>query len=261
MSAATVPTATDRAAQDPYAEIAQAFDALAPSEERWARRTRSYHGLVTAVHQAIVPAGASVLEIGSGAGDLLAALEPADGVGARRQPGHGRARADIATPSIRFEDDRRGGRRARRARSTTSSSPTCCRTSTTCSRCSRTSSGTRTARRGSSFSSTASSGGPPSGSSSCCGCAAKTPLRNWVGPHDVVNLLRLAGLEPVSQTRRILLPLRVPFLCGFVNGFLANLPIIRHLCLTYWIVARPEPRRAPGALACPSSSRRRTRPA
>ena len=99
MSAATVPTATDPAAQDPYAAIARAFDELAPSEERWARRTRGYHELVTAVHQSIVPPGASVLEIGSGAGDLLAALEPARRRRRRRQPGHGRARAGAPSRS------------------------------------------------------------------------------------------------------------------------------------------------------------------
>ncbi len=42
-------------------------------------------------------------------------------------------------------------------------------------------------------------------------------------------------------TRRILLPLRIPFVSAFCNGFLANLWIIRHLCLTYWIVARVQP--------------------
>src|SRR6202035_293434 len=83
----------------------------------------------------------------------------------------------------------------------------------------------------------------------------RTPLRNWVTPQDVDNLLRLAGLEPVTEARRILLPARIPFLSGFCNGFLANLPVIRHLCLTYWIVARlqpaPEPRELSASVLVP----------
>src|SRR5262245_19849320 len=51
------------------------------------------------------------------------------------------------------------------------------------------------------------------------------------------------------MTRRILLPLRIPLLSGLLNGVLATFWIIRHLCLTYWLVARIAPgseRRSPG---------------
>ena len=61
--------------------IARFFDEFAASEPEWRRRNRTYHGLVEAVYRFVVPSGASVLEIGSGSGDLLAALEPEIGVG------------------------------------------------------------------------------------------------------------------------------------------------------------------------------------
>ena len=61
--------------------IARFFDEFAASEPNWRRRNRTYHGLVEAVYRFVVPSGASVLEIGSGSGDLLAALEPKVGVG------------------------------------------------------------------------------------------------------------------------------------------------------------------------------------
>jgi hypothetical protein len=67
------------------------------------------------------------------------------------------------------------------------------------------------------------------------------PIRNWVSPHDFRNLLRLAGLEVVTTNARILLPKQVPLLTTFLNGFLAFLWPFNQLCLTYWIVARPEP--------------------
>ena len=38
---------------------------------------------------------------------------------------------------------------------------------------------------------------------------ARKPLRNWVSPSDIRNVLELAGFEPVTSTRRILLPKRV----------------------------------------------------
>ena len=76
-----------------------------------------------------------------------------------------------------------------------------------------------------------------------------TPIRNWVTQQDVANLLQLAGLEPITITRRILLPVRIPLISAFFNGFLANLWLVRQLCLTYWLVARPQPAGARRALS------------
>ena len=42
----------------------------------------------------------------------------------------------------------------------------------------------------------------------------RTPIRNWLTIGDVQNLLQLAGLEPVTTTRRILFPLRDPVPLG-----------------------------------------------
>jgi SAM-dependent methyltransferase len=68
----------------------------------------------------------------------------------------------------------------------------------------------------------------------------RKPIRNWVAPADVNNLLMLAELEPITMTRRILFPRRVPLLSAFLNGVVANLWLFKHLCATYWIVARPK---------------------
>ena len=70
----------------------------------------------------------------------------------------------------------------------------------------------------------------------------RKPLRNWVAPHDVVNLLELAGFEPVLTRTRILFPKQIPFLTTFLNGFVGSLPLINLLAVTNWIVARPLPR-------------------
>ena len=68
----------------------------------------------------------------------------------------------------------------------------------------------------------------------------RKPIRNWVNPEDVRNVLQLAGFEVVTLRRRILFPKRVPVLDVLLNGFLASLWPFNHACLTYWIVARPQ---------------------
>jgi hypothetical protein len=73
------------------------------------------------------------------------------------------------------------------------------------------------------------------------GLKPRKPMRNWVAPEDVRNLLELSGFEVISLTRRILLPKRIPGLDLLVNGLLANVWPLNYLCLTYWIVARPRP--------------------
>src|SRR5688500_19808990 len=86
---AAAPTATPRteAEQEHLAGLARFFDAFAREDARWRRRNRTYHRLVESLHRFLIPKGASVLEIGSGSGDLLAALEPARGLGIDVSPG------------------------------------------------------------------------------------------------------------------------------------------------------------------------------
>jgi SAM-dependent methyltransferase len=64
-----------------YADLAGLFDDFAQVEGHWRKRTRGYHRLIEQVFRFHIPPGYSVLEIGSGGGDLLAALYPSRGVG------------------------------------------------------------------------------------------------------------------------------------------------------------------------------------
>ena len=224
---------------DAYTAIAHAFDELVRRGEYRKRPTRGYHDLIAAVHQSIVQPGASVLEIGSGNGDLLAALEPSRGVGVdvsteltrlarERHPeltfetGTGEhVELDetfdyvVLSDVLPFVEDLLGlfGRVAahsdRDTRIVVHSYSALWR--------------------------------PIIRVLELLRLKSRVPIRNWVSPQDVENLLQLAGLESVSTTRRILLPIRIPFLSAFCNGFLANLWGLRQLCLTYWIVARVRP--------------------
>src|SRR5438105_14921585 len=61
-------------------------DRLAPERDRWRTRNAGYHHAIERLVRFNVPEGASVLEIGSATGDLLAALKPRDGLGIDLSP-------------------------------------------------------------------------------------------------------------------------------------------------------------------------------
>ena len=236
---ATAVAPPERVPAAPYAELAEFFDRFADEEPRWKRRNRTYHRLVTQLVRFHVPEGARVLEIGSGSGDVLAALKPSVGVGVDVS-GRMVERAREAHPELRFEqvagEDLDLGERfdyivlsdllpyvhdllALFHRIAEHSHP---RTRVVINSYSR-------AWR------------PVIRLAEVLRLKPRKPLSNWVSPHDVANLLELAGFEQVTLQTRILFPKQVPLLTTFLNGFVANLPLIHLLSLTHWIVARPLP--------------------
>jgi ubiquinone/menaquinone biosynthesis C-methylase UbiE len=70
----------------------------------------------------------------------------------------------------------------------------------------------------------------------------KMPQRqqNWLSSNDIANLLHLADYEVVKQENRLLLPRRLPLLDSLCNKYLVTLPGINHLCLSLYLVARPQ---------------------
>lgn len=237
---ATAVAPPGRMTADPYAELAEFFDRFASEESRWKRRNSTYHRLIAQLMRFHVPEGARVLEIGSGSGDLLAALKPSVGVGIDVSQGMvDRARQEH--PELRFErvpgeqlelgetfdyivlsdlmpyvDDllelfhRVAEHSHERTRVIVNSYSRVWR--------------------------------PVFKLAELLRLKPRKPLRNWVAPHDVVNLLELAGFEPVLSRTRIMFPKQIPFVTTFLNGFVGSLPLINLLALTNWIVARPLPR-------------------
>ena len=218
-------------------DVAQFFDGFVHENERWARRNRGYHRLVESIFKFLVPAGSSVLEIGSGRGDLIGALEPSLGVGVDVSPEMAAAATsrhpkltfiacageDIAIEGtfdyiifsdvVPFADDLL--EMFRRARDV--SHP-----------------GTRVI-----IHSYTQLWRPLIRVLEMLKLKPQKPLRNWVDARDIAGFLQLAGFEVVSSTRRILFPKRVPLVSSFLNGVVANLWPFNKLCLTYWVVARP----------------------
>ena len=224
---------------DAYRDIAAFYDNLAVREEEWLPGVRPYRDLVHGVYQALIPPGHRVLEIGCARGDLLAKLKPSRGVGLdvsagmvaaarERHPGlefihtagesfGGDEKFDYIVLSdlapfvydlqALFESVVAHAHRDTRVILNTFSN----------------------AWRPVVFVATR------------LGLRPDHPMRNWVAPADLENLLALAGLVVVTRRREILLPVRGGPLSAIVNGVLARLPLFRSLAASYWVVARPAP--------------------
>lgn len=62
--------------------------------------------------------------------------------------------------------------------------------------------------------------------------------QNWLSTDDIGNLLDLAGFEVIRRDWRQLIPRHLLGVGRMINRFIATLPIIRRLCLRTYLVAR-----------------------
>ena len=67
------------------------------------------------------------------------------------------------------------------------------------------------------------------------------PFRNLLRLRDLENMLHLAGFEVVSKGRGIICPVYIPLLSAFCNRFLAHLPVFSYFGAIQYVVARPYP--------------------
>ena len=76
-----------------------------------------------------------------------------------------------------------------------------------------------------------------------------TPLlpQNWLTVEDICNLLHLAGYEDIRHFNEILWPVKTPILAGFFNRHLVKIWPFSCLSLSNFIVARKRPEKDAGA--------------
>lgn len=67
----------------------------------------------------------------------------------------------------------------------------------------------------------------------------KTFEQNWISHEDMVNFLALTDFEPVLVNNRIICPLYIPLISGFLNRYCAPLPFFRLFCMANILMARP----------------------
>lgn len=212
------------------------FDALAADPGRVKRQDRYYYRHLRAFMRFAVPPGQRVLEVGCGTGDLLNAVEPSFGVGldlsgamlriARGRYPHLRfVQSDAHCPALSgqfeyiilsdlvgdLEDVQAVFSRLRRL------------------------AGPETRLIVTYYNYLWE---PVLKLAERLGLKSPQNVQNWLPVDDMEGFLSLAGFATIRKGYRLLLPLSVPGLSWVCNKVLANLPGLRHLCLTQYLVAR-----------------------
>ncbi len=221
---------------DALERIQAVFDEQAGERARWKKKNWYYHSEVTRFIKFLIPEGSRVLEIGSGDGDLLAELKPARGLGIdasprfveearRRHPGlefcHGFAET-LSVPEkfdyvvlanlVGFLFD---------VQKVFDRLHAVCLPST------------RIVIHYYNF-----LWEPVLSLADRLGMRMRQGVQNWLSLQDLENLLHISGFEAVTKVRKILFPVSVPFLSGFLNRVVANLPLVHRLALGEFVVAR-----------------------
>ena len=203
-----------------------------------------YHRRLRVVYRHLVPRGSSVLELGCGAGDLLAAVEPTIGVGVdfsfsviekakRTHPelefvladAHELDLGDRTFDYILISDlvndlwDVQAVLNCLRP---------CCRPNTRLI-----------------FNFYNHLWNMPLGLARKARLATPNMLQNWLTRHDMENLLDISGYQPLRSWEEVVVPLPVPGVSDFANRYLAKVFPFRHLALANFMIARPVAKEQP----------------
>lgn len=219
--------------------VACFFDGFAAIEHRWRRRNGTYYRLIESIHRFLVPENASILEIGSGSGDLLASLLPARGLG-----------IDVSTRMVELARSRHpelefvGEAGERFARDEQFDYVILSDVAPFAFDLQSILQNVRAMTHDRSrvvIHSYSQLWRPAIRLAELLGLKPRKPIRNWVTPNDLRNLLELTSFEVISVSRQILLPKKLPLLTTLLNGVIARIWPLSHLALTWWVVARPKP--------------------
>ena len=227
--------------------IRDRFDHIAPRRDEWIRRNQAYYDDDRAYMRFAVPEESSVLDLGCGTGDLLAALRPSRGVGIdfsdamveiakRNHPDLEFIAGDVEdlgslgdlggpfdyivlSDTIGYLDDIESTLRLLHDYS---------------------GAGTRIVIAYYSH-----LWEPLLRLAEAMGQKMPQAEVNFLSPADIANILALADFEVVRTEWRQLLPKRLFGLERLINRFIGTLPIVRRLCLRHYVVARPNRRESP----------------
>ena len=73
------------------------------------------------------------------------------------------------------------------------------------------------------------------------GVATPRLTQNWLAPNDMNNLLSISGMQPLRTWSEVLIPIKIPFVSEFCNRYLAKLFPFRLLDMANFTIARPMP--------------------
>lgn len=240
--AAATPTRrkTRRSRARSSATLREYFTELAPEWERWRERNRYYHAQVGELVSGAVAPGSTVLDVGTGAGDVLAATQPRDGIGVNVAEAM-TALARAKYPGLRFETSDadavvlpdgfqpdyiisvnlldhvhdvydlfaclRDVMTERTLVLVTTSNPLWAPVLRL---------GSRLGRR-----------------------SPESP-RNYITNRDIGSVLNALGFDVVEQGLALPLPAHVPGVAPVLNAVLPELPVLRYASSTQYLAARPR---------------------
>jgi SAM-dependent methyltransferase len=217
------------------------FDGIADRIDSWRKRNRYYHQDHVRYHRYLAGTGKRVLELGSGTGELLNALEPSRGVGIELSPKTAQLSQQRYPQLEIINDDVESlGKLSSEAfdyivmsdlvgylddiQSFFQSLRRFCERDT------------RLVVSYYNF-----LWQPVLRLGERLGLKMPTPEQSWLSLQDLENLLHLAGYETVKVERRLLFPKYVPLLSWLFN-LIGTLPGINRACLAHYVVARPAAR-------------------
>jgi SAM-dependent methyltransferase len=231
------------------AERIKYFNSVAEERERWRKRGFYYHKQLEKYLQYLIPSNSSVLEIGCGTGNLLAALNPKRGLGvdisptmvevARRQfPGLQFEVGDLERLQIEekfdyvvlvetighVDDIQLAFEELHKV----------CKPET------------RVIIVYYNY-----LWEPVLKFAEALNLRMKQPLQHWLPLDDISNLLYLNDFEVIKKGYRFLMPIYIPLVSIFFNKFLANMPFFWKLSLNQVLIARPKGlRKSPKDVSC-----------
>lgn len=212
------------------------FNRTSSSREKWRKKNRFYHKLLEKYFTFIIPPEKKVIEIGCGTGDLLNALKPAYGLGIDFSPGI-IEQARIKYPALHFSVTDAENLQVNETfdyvilsdlvgslwdiQGALKNIHRICHP------------GTRVVISSYNF-----LWEPLMILGERLHIKLRQPRQNWLSVSDLNNLLYLEGFQVITCQKKILFPKYIPLLNGFINRFLANLPLINALGLINLVVAR-----------------------
>jgi len=219
------------------------FDSKAPEREKWRKKGAYYHRELEKYLQFLIPKNSSVLEIGCGTGELLAALEPDRGLGIDISP----KMVNIAATNfshLQFEvgdlEDLQIEERfdyvllvetighVNDIQLAFKELHKVCKPET------------RIIIVYYNY-----LWEPFLKFAEAVGLRMKQPLKHWLPLEDIKNLLYLSDFEVIKKGYRFILPVNIPLISTLFNKLLANMPFFWKLSLNEVLIARPKDIRKP----------------
>ncbi|MDP3784913.1 MAG: glycosyltransferase [bacterium] len=223
------------------AELKDFFDAAAPVRDFWKHRNRYYHDTLKKIARFYIPPRNQVLEIGSGTGDLLAAVGPKEGLGID----FSEEMIKIASqkfPNLRFVNgDAENLKLDEKFDYVLFSDLVGYLLDIECAfKELKKVSHPRTKIVITYYNYLWE---PVLRLGEIIGFKMPSPIQNWLTPGDIENLLYLADFEVVKRGEELLSPFYVPLISYLINRFIARLPLVRRFCLINYFIAKPVQQR------------------